>query len=111
VKFIEYETEKILAKENGREMKPNIYVLLLTASLDLVGVTISSASLIFLPGSVYEMLFGLELISVAFFSKIFLKSIISKNQWLGLVSSFLGITIVGLSDIFYSGDEDKSIGD
>jgi drug/metabolite transporter (DMT)-like permease len=91
-------------------MKPNIYILLLTAFLDFLSSTLNTITLIFLPGSVYEMLFGFELISVAIFSKIFLKTIISKNQWIGLMGTFAGLILVGFSDIFFTdSNETKSI--
>jgi drug/metabolite transporter (DMT)-like permease len=50
------------------------------------------------------MLFGFEIILVAIFSKIFLKSIISKNQWLGVITTFIGIFLIGFADIFYSNE-------
>jgi drug/metabolite transporter (DMT)-like permease len=39
---------------------------------------------------------------MAFFSRLILKSVISKNQWLGVFVCFLGVTVVGLSDILFN---------
>lgn len=103
--------EEEQAKEKGLDLNIKAYYLLVPVFLDFLGSSLNLISLIFMPGSVYEMLGGLQLVTMAFFSRLILKSVISKNQWLGVFVCFLGVTVVGLSDIFIDKKNSKGISD
>jgi drug/metabolite transporter (DMT)-like permease len=66
--------------------------------LDLVTSTLSYCSLNFLTGSTFSISKGGVIIVTAFFSKIFLKRIIVRKQWIGCGLTLIGIIIAGVGD-------------
>jgi hypothetical protein len=51
--------EEEAAKEKGLDLNIKVYYILIPVVLDFLGSSLNLISLIFMPGSVYEMLGGL----------------------------------------------------
>ena len=90
-------------------MKISYPKLIPIVALDIIASTLSLLGLIYLPGSIFDMLFGLELVLVAVASKIFLKMAVSRNQWLGVGFVLVGFLLVGLAGIIFDNNEDVTV--
>lgn len=71
--------------------------LSIPAICDLTATTLLNVGLIYIPVSVYQMLRGAIVLSVALLSVIFLKKRITKLEWISLSIVTLGIALVGFS--------------
>ena len=100
--------QKEEALMEGLKEKINYWKLLIPMISDFISSQMSIIALIYLPGSIFDMLYGLQLVFVAFASRIFLKTAVLRNQWLGVFVIFMGVTIVGLADVLFDNDDDKS---
>lgn len=82
------------------------------AICDLCGTTLLYFALMYIPVSIYQMVRGSVVLFVAFLSVVFLKTPITKLQWISLLLIFTGISIVGLSgtqDSTSSDDDESSL--
>jgi drug/metabolite transporter (DMT)-like permease len=98
------ELSEKLTNESKSEIVPqlppiNPLVLAIPALCDFFGSTIMTFSLVYLPGSVYQMTRGSIMIFTAVFSIIFLKSKIYRHQLSSLICIFIGIGIVGIATL------------
>lgn len=84
-----------------------ILLLSIPASCDLLATTMMNIGLLLIPVSVFQMVRGAIVLFVGFFSVVFLGRTLFKKQWIGLVSVFGGVFIVGLSAMFYSSSDSK----
>jgi drug/metabolite transporter (DMT)-like permease len=75
---------------------PSIY-LALPASLDVLGSGLSGVSMLFISASVWQMLRGSMIIYTAILSVIFLKRKLSSQHFIGLLTAFAGLSLVGYS--------------
>ena len=105
-----YKTRLLEARNKGKEVKMNKFLLLVPALGDFFTSTLVYASLNFIPGSVYQMLRGGGIATTFFFSVVFLKSKVLKQQVTGSILALLGISIVGLSNVVFSDGSDHSAG-
>ena len=96
------------ARSQGKEVKMNKFLLVVPAFCDFVSSMLNCIALNFIAGSVYQMIRGGTIITTFIFSIIILKSKVKKNQSLGAVLAFLGVLIVGASNLFFSDKESGS---
>lgn len=84
--------------------------LSIPAICDLTATTLLNIGLIYIPVSVYQMLRGAIVLSVALLSVIFLKKKITKLEWIALSIVSFGIALVGFSGSGgdSSGNEEQS---
>lgn len=87
----------------------NKFLLAIPAMCDFVGSTLLSIALNFVPGSVYQMMAGGTIITTFIYSIFYLKTKVNKIQVFGSVLAFLGISIVGISNMIFS-DSDSGSG-
>lgn len=79
-----------------------VFLLAIPAFCDLLATTMMNVGLLLVPVSIYQMVRGAIVLFVGAFSVIFLKRRLFKKQWIGLVSVFGGVFIVGISAMFAS---------
>ncbi|KAI8916293.1 hypothetical protein EDD86DRAFT_186000 [Gorgonomyces haynaldii] len=66
---------------------------------DIIATTLMNVGLIFISASIYQMLRGAVVLFTGTFSFFFLKRIHPLYRWFGLITVFVGVSIVGLSGI------------
>ena len=93
-------------KNNNNKKEPKIWYFLFPAIFDILGSSISSISLTFLPTSIYQMFRGAIIIFTCTASILFLKNKYYKHHFLGIVIVILGLIIVGL-DAVINGDSSE----
>ena len=76
-------------------------VFLFPAIFDILGSTISSISLSFLPSSIYQMFRGAVIIFTCSSSIIFLKNKYYRHHFFGIFVVVIGLVIVGLNAVLY----------
>ena len=100
-------------EEQNQKKKPKIWYFLFPAIFDILGTTISSISLTFLPSSLYQMLRGAIIIFTCSGSIIFLKNKYFRHHFLGIFIVVVGLVIVGLNAVLFgnsSGGENPGFG-
>lgn len=90
------------AKSKGKEIKMNKFLLAIPAFCDFVTSTLQYIALNFIPGSVYQMMRGGTIITTFIFSIVFLKAKVQKHQIAGSALAFIGVLIVGTSNMVFS---------
>ncbi len=93
-------------KKDKKEAK--IWYFLFPALFDIVGSSIGSISLTFLPSSIYQMFRGAIILFTCTASIIFLKSKYYRQHFLGISIAVLGLAIVGLNAVFKNKDKKKN---
>ena len=91
-------SEKLIQSEKEKK-QPKIWYFLFPALFDIMGTTISSISLTFLPSSIYQMLRGAIIIFTCSGSMLFLKSKFYRHHFFGIFIVVIGLCIVGLNAI------------
>jgi drug/metabolite transporter (DMT)-like permease len=91
------------AKSKGKDINVNKFLLAIPAISDLITSTLQYVALNFIPGSVYQMMRGGSIVSTFIFSIIFLQMKAKRNQIFGSCLALLGVFIVGLSNMIFSG--------
>ena len=91
-------SEKLIQSEKEKK-QPKIWYFLFPALFDIMGTTISSISLTFLPSSIYQMFRGAIIIFTCSGSMLFLKSKFYRHHFLGIFIVVIGLCIVGLNAI------------
>ena len=86
-------------KEGKKKKKLRIWYFLFPAIFDIMGTTISSIGLTFLPSSIYQMFRGAIIIFTCSASMIFLKSKYYRHHFFGIFVVVVGLCIVGLNAI------------
>lgn len=84
-----------------------VFWLAIPACCDLLATTMMNVGLLLVPVSVFQMVRGAIVLFVGFFSVTFLKRKLGKKQWIGLVTVFGGVFIVGLSAMLSSSSSEK----
>lgn len=74
--------------------------LALPAIFDIIGTTIMSLGLLFVPASIFQMCRGALVLFVGLFSVVFLKRRLERYQWLSLFQVCAGVFLVGLSTVY-----------
>jgi drug/metabolite transporter (DMT)-like permease len=87
--------------ETKKPKKPKIWYFLFPAIFDILGSTISSISLSFLPSSIYQMFRGAVIIFTCSSSIIFLKNKYYRHHFFGIFVVVIGLVIVGLNAVLY----------
>ena len=87
-----------MAIEQKKILKMNYFVVLIPVSLDALSSTLQFMSLTYLPTSIYKLLFSLNLILTAVYTRVFLKKTITKNQIAGISFLVVGVILTGLSN-------------
>lgn len=77
-----------------------VFLLAIPATCDILGTTLMNVGLLLVPVSIYQMVRGAIVLFVGLFSVLFLKRHLLRKQWIGLLSVFGGVFIVGLSAMF-----------
>lgn len=83
----------------------NKFLLAIPALCDFITSTLQYVALNFIPGSVYQMMRGGTIITTFIFSICFLKAKVQKYQILGCVLAFLGVFVVGVSNMVFRGSD------
>ena len=96
-----------LHKYQNRDSSLNYYYSI-PAFFDFCSSTLSFIALSLVPASVYQMMRGFLIIIVSFYSKYFLKERIFPHQHIGFYLVFLGLSIVGLSNLNSSSETAKN---
>ena len=91
---------------NNNKKEPKIWYFLFPAIFDILGSSISSISLTFLPTSIYQMFRGAIIIFTCTASILFLKNKYYRHHFLGIIVVILGLIIVGL-DAVLNGDSSE----
>ncbi|BFZ55252.1 hypothetical protein PYCC9005_002292 [Savitreella phatthalungensis] len=73
--------------------------LALPAICDIIGTTIMSIGLLFVPASIFQMCRGALVLFVGLFSVIFLRRQLARFQWFALFQVTAGVFLVGLSTV------------
>ena len=94
------ETENISKKK-----KAKFWYFLFPALFDILGSSISSISLSFLPSSIYQMFRGAIIIFTCTASILFLKNKYYRQHFLGIVIVVIGLIIVGINAALGGNDE------
>ena len=94
------ETENISKKK-----KAKFWYFLFPALFDILGSSISSISLSFLPSSIYQMFRGAIIIFTCTASILFLKNKYYRQHFLGIVIVVIGLIIVGINAALGGKDE------
>lgn len=84
--------------------------LAIPALCDFITSTLQYIALNFIPGSVYQMMRGGTIITTFLFSIFFLKTKVQKNQIAGSALAFIGVLIVGTSNMVFSSGSSGSSG-
>lgn len=102
---------KPLPEIDSRIPLRGLKVLLLAApsSCDIAGTTLMNVGLLFVAASIYQMTRGALVLFVGLFSVLFLRRRLHLYQWSALVIVVLGVAIVGLSGVLFSGDSGHDI--
>lgn len=104
-----HEREEQEARDNGLKVDKTWYIPAIPAICDISGTCLQMISISFIDQSVYVMLRGGVPIITACLSIIFLKKVLSKAQYLGLLLSVVGITIVGVYGYFQADHNNPKI--
>lgn len=98
-----YKMRMLEAKSQGKEVKMNRLWLAIPALCDFVTSTLHYISLNFIAGSVYQMMRGGTIVTTFLFSIFFLRIKVKKNQIIGSALALIGVLIVGISNMAFSG--------
>ena len=79
----------------------NPFVFLLPAICDTCGTSLMMIGLLLTFASTYQMLRGSVVVFTGIFSRLFLKRILSGNNWAGLLLVLCGTAVVGLDSVIY----------
>lgn len=79
----------------------NKFWLVVPALCDFITSTLQYIALNFISGSVYQMMRGGTIITTAIFARFFLKTAIQKHQIAGCAFAFIGVFVVGLSNMLF----------
>ncbi|KAL4512017.1 hypothetical protein ABPG72_005019 [Tetrahymena utriculariae] len=105
----EYEAQKKYEVEKmGKIENVNKLIFAIPAFIDFFGSFITLVAMSMLPFSFYYMIRGGNIIITAIFSIIFLKKILHKHNFVGLLLNFLGFLTVGISAILTSDTDQDS---
>ncbi len=83
----------------------NKFLLAIPALCDFITSTLLYVALNFIPGSIYQMMRGGTIITTFIFSICFLKYKVQKYQILGCLLAFLGVFVVGVSNMVFRGGD------
>lgn len=97
-----YKMDMLEARSKGKEIKMNKFLLAIPAFCDFVTSTLQYIALNFIPGSVYQMMRGGTIITTFIFSIVFLKAKVQKPQIAGSALAFIGVLVVGTSNMIFS---------
>ena len=97
----EKKSEVLIPIDDGEKKKkePKIWYFLFPALFDILGSSINSISLSFLPSSIYQMFRGAIIIFTCIASIIFLKTKYFRHHLLGIVIVITGLSIVGINAV------------
>ena len=84
-----------------------VILLGLPACCDITGTTLMNVGLLFVAASIYQMTRGALVLFVGLFSVLFLKRKLYLYHWLSLVIVVLGVALVGLAGVIYTGDQNS----
>lgn len=82
----------------------NKFWLAVPALCDFITSTLQYIALNFISGSVYQMMRGGTIITTAIFARFFLKTQVQKHQIAGCAFAFIGVFVVGLSNMLFKGN-------
>lgn len=89
----------------GYNYKRLILMMGIPAFFDCVGCTLMYVALNEVAASIYQMMRGIIVVITASMSVVFLSRKQYFHHWASLVAILLGVAIIGVVGIFYSGDE------
>ena len=89
----------------SKKKKAKFWYFLFPALFDILGSSISSISLSFLPSSIYQMFRGAIIIFTCTASILFLKNKYYRQHFLGIVIVVIGLIIVGINAALGGNDE------
>ena len=90
------------SEKKDKEEKPPVptnLIFAITASCDLAGTTINTFGLTYLTTSMFQMMRGLELFFVCFWSTVYLENPLYRHAVLGIGSLIFGLSLVGLNAV------------
>ena len=80
-------------------------LLAIPACCDITGTTLMNVGLLFVAASIYQMTRGALVLFVGLFSVVFLKRKLFLYHWLSLFLVVVGVALVGLAGVIFSGDK------
>ncbi|VDO88079.1 unnamed protein product [Haemonchus placei] len=83
----------------------NPFVFLPAAVCDIIATSVSYVGLTLTSASSYQMLRGALIVCTGLLSIVWLRARIKLFQWSGMILCVAGLAVVGLTDIYFSGDE------
>eukprot|EP01083_Nonionella_stella_P006394 18553_1 len=101
--------KRLNPEKSNQSRKPelrNVYIFVLPAMCDMFGTNLGYFGLNFTTASMFLMISGSVIIFTGIFSRIFLQRHLNPDQWLGMLTVFVGLVIVGVAD--YQKDVDES---
>ena len=96
----------IKAKGRGLNTEINEFLIAIPATFDCIGSSLMFIALTIIAASIYQMMRGFLIFIVASFSIVFLNRKLYRHHWTSLALIFLGLVLVGLSNILYPQNQD-----
>ncbi len=91
------------AEEGADRHEPSVWIISIPTLLDLFATACGTTGLLYTTVSVYQMLRGAMLVWTALLSVIFLRRVLSSQQWGGITLCVSGIVLVGIANIASEG--------
>ena len=88
--------DELIETNQRQDVSPFLFYVFLSMLCDLIGSILRNISLLFLPGSVFQMLRGGLILITSMYSFFILKKSLKKFQLIGIIIVFIGLFIVGL---------------
>ncbi|KAK5972144.1 CRT domain-containing protein [Trichostrongylus colubriformis] len=83
----------------------NPFVFLPATVCDIIATSMSYVGLTLTSASSYQMLRGALIVCTGLLSILILRARIKGYQWLGMILCVLGLIVIGITDIYFSGDK------
>lgn len=99
-----------VAKPSSMSYSKKIALLSIPSAFDLAATALCSCGMLFMPASIWQMLRGAEIFFTTLISVIFLKRKLFGFNYLGLFFCVIGVTCVGLSNVWGSDAQPGSDG-
>jgi len=86
-------------RPDRRVWKRRMLLCLIPSVFDLLATGLCAVGFLYLPASTWQLLRGAEMVFAAIFTVLFLRRRVYGFQWFGLLSSILGVTMVGIAGV------------
>ncbi|XP_023930700.1 solute carrier family 35 member F6 [Lingula anatina] len=112
-KYLKEQEQKVIQGDFNTGLplqQPRIFQIIfaIPTVCDLIGTSLAGIGLLYVDGSVWQMLRGSIIIFAGILSKIFLKRKLRCIHWSGMIVTVLGLVLVGLSSVLKNQKEEDS---